>query len=67
MNGHSEALNGEPVADNGRSRISVLVVGAGIGGLTCALECWRKGFQVQILERSPEEKLIGIRLDVSKY
>ena len=33
--------------------ISVLVVGAGIGGLTAALECWRKGHSVRILERAP--------------
>ena len=32
--------------------ISVLVVGSGIGGLMTALECWRKGHSVQILERS---------------
>lgn len=33
--------------------ISVLIVGAGIGGLTCALECWRQGHDVRIIERSP--------------
>ena len=33
--------------------ISVLVVGAGIGGLTAALECWRKGHSVRIFERAP--------------
>lgn len=33
--------------------IDVLIVGAGLGGLTCALECWRKGHNVQILDRSP--------------
>lgn len=32
--------------------ITVLVVGAGIGGLLSAMECWRKGHSVQILERS---------------
>ena len=31
---------------------SVLIVGSGIGGLMTALECWRKGFSVKILERS---------------
>ncbi|KAH8166781.1 hypothetical protein CIB48_g1435 [Xylaria polymorpha] len=33
--------------------ISILIVGAGLGGLTCALECWRKGHNVRIIERSP--------------
>ena len=32
--------------------ITVLVVGAGIGGLTTAIESWRKGHSVRILERS---------------
>lgn len=32
--------------------ISVLIVGAGIGGLMTALECWRKGLRVKVLERS---------------
>lgn len=39
--------------------ISVLIVGGGIGGLMCALECWRKGHQVRVLERSRWEQLIG--------
>ncbi|KAI7673305.1 hypothetical protein KC322_g15767, partial [Hortaea werneckii] len=34
------------------SGISVLIVGAGVGGLMAALECHRKGHQVRILERS---------------
>ena len=32
--------------------IFVLIVGSGIGGLMSALECWRKGHSIQILERS---------------
>ena len=32
--------------------ISVLIVGSGIGGLMSALECWRKGHSIRILERS---------------
>ena len=32
--------------------ISVLIIGSGIGGLMSALECWRKGHSIQILERS---------------
>jgi cation diffusion facilitator CzcD-associated flavoprotein CzcO len=32
--------------------ISILIVGAGVGGIMTALECWRKGHTVRILERS---------------
>lgn len=32
--------------------ISVLIVGSGIGGLITALQCWRKGLSIKILERS---------------
>ena len=46
----------EQLPDTG---VSVLIVGAGIGGLTCALECWRRGHQVRILERSKTENLLG--------
>lgn len=42
--------------DNG---IKVLIVGAGIAGLQAALECWRKGCSVEILERSSELSSIG--------
>lgn len=33
------------------SGISVLVVGGGIGGLTCAIEAYRKGHDVRLVER----------------
>ena len=39
--------------------ISILIVGAGVGGLMTALEGWRKGFQVRVLERSPCEVTTG--------
>ncbi|KAF3047955.1 hypothetical protein E8E11_009306 [Didymella keratinophila] len=38
---------------------SVLVVGAGIGGLTFAIEAYRKGHDVRIIERSPEGQYSG--------
>ncbi|KAF4629075.1 hypothetical protein G7Y89_g9071 [Cudoniella acicularis] len=34
------------------SGISILIVGAGIGGIMTALECYRKGHTVRIIERS---------------
>lgn len=39
--------------------ISVLVVGAGIGGLTFAIEAYRKGHDVRVVERSPEGQCSG--------
>ena len=44
------------------SGLNVLVVGAGPGGLFTALECWRKGHSVQILEKTTEPSSIGILL-----
>jgi 2-polyprenyl-6-methoxyphenol hydroxylase-like FAD-dependent oxidoreductase len=39
--------------------VSVLVVGAGIGGLTFAIEAYRKGHDVRVVERSPEGQYSG--------
>ncbi|KAF4469575.1 hypothetical protein FALBO_3520 [Fusarium albosuccineum] len=33
--------------------VNVLIAGAGLGGITCALECWRKGHNVRVIDRSP--------------
>lgn len=41
------------------SGISVLIVGAGVGGLVACLECWRKGHKVQIVEKSPSRLTSG--------
>ncbi|KAK4494012.1 hypothetical protein PRZ48_015198 [Zasmidium cellare] len=37
----------------------VLVVGAGNGGLQAALECWRKGFDVELLEKQDHISPLG--------
>jgi len=42
-----------------RTGISVLVVGAGVGGLMSALECRRKGHDVRIIERAPALSTAG--------
>ncbi|PLB33951.1 uncharacterized protein BDW47DRAFT_113132 [Aspergillus candidus] len=39
--------------------ISVLIVGGGVAGLLAALECWRKGHDVRILEKSLSRTLSG--------
>ncbi|KAK7419276.1 hypothetical protein QQX98_003428 [Neonectria punicea] len=41
------------------SGIKVIVVGAGFGGLTAAIECHRQGHNVEIYESFPELKVLG--------
>ncbi|KAI6984540.1 hypothetical protein KC329_g7659, partial [Hortaea werneckii] len=47
-----EMMNNAPLHHYPRSGITVLIVGTGFGGLTAALECYRKGHDVRILERN---------------
>ncbi|KAH6843450.1 hypothetical protein B0I37DRAFT_408286 [Chaetomium sp. MPI-CAGE-AT-0009] len=42
-----------------KSGIKVIVVGAGFGGLTAAIECHRQGHDVSIYENFPELKTLG--------
>ncbi|KAL1617751.1 hypothetical protein SLS56_010851 [Neofusicoccum ribis] len=42
-----------------KTGIDVLIVGAGFGGLTAAIECHRQGHSVQIYESFPELKSLG--------
>lgn len=42
--------------------MKVVVVGAGNGGLTTAMECWRKGFDVVVLERAAELSPLGVSI-----
>jgi 2-polyprenyl-6-methoxyphenol hydroxylase-like FAD-dependent oxidoreductase len=39
--------------------ISVLIVGGGIAGLMAALEMWRQGLDVKIIERAPARLTAG--------
>lgn len=45
--------------DGTRSRIKVIIIGAGFGGLTAAVECHRQGLDVEIYEAFPELKVLG--------
>lgn len=42
--------------------IKVVIIGAGVGGLTAALECWRKGCEVVVLERANDLSQSGTYL-----
>lgn len=42
-----------------KTGIKVIVVGAGFGGLTAAIECHRQGHDVEIYEAFPELKILG--------
>ena len=47
------------------SRDPVIVVGAGIGGLTCALALLRRGIEVEVYEQAPELREIGAGVQIS--
>ncbi|KAK7455004.1 hypothetical protein CaCOL14_006066 [Colletotrichum acutatum] len=42
----------------------VLIIGAGLGGLACAIACRREGFEVVVLERANRLVLIGAGLQL---
>lgn len=42
-----------------KTGIKVIVVGAGFGGLTAAIECHRQGHDVEVYEAFPELKILG--------
>ncbi|GKT60048.1 salicylate hydroxylase [Colletotrichum tofieldiae] len=46
------------------SNLKVIIVGAGIGGLTCAIACRREGFEVVVLERANRIVPMGAGIQV---
>jgi 2-polyprenyl-6-methoxyphenol hydroxylase-like FAD-dependent oxidoreductase len=47
------------MAETGQATLPVLVAGGGIGGIAAALALVRRGFEVQVLEQSPQLGEIG--------
>ncbi|TQN65307.1 FAD-dependent monooxygenase OpS4, partial [Colletotrichum shisoi] len=46
------------------SSLKVIIVGAGIGGLTCAIACRREGFEVAVLERASRIVPMGAGMQI---
>ncbi|KAF2462267.1 putative MAK1-like monooxygenase [Lineolata rhizophorae] len=51
--------NGHVNGEKSKTGIKVVIVGAGFGGLTAAIECHRQGHDVEIYESFPELKTLG--------
>ena len=49
----------------GVSRDPIIIVGAGIGGLTCALALSLRGIEVEVYEQAPELREIGAGVQIS--
>lgn len=50
----SKELYGITRVKESASRLRILIVGCGLGGLVTAIACKRSGHEVTILEQSPE-------------
>jgi salicylate hydroxylase len=48
-----------------RDKITILIAGAGIGGLTAALSLLRKGFDVEIYDQAPSLREVGAGVQIS--
>ncbi|KAJ5541420.1 hypothetical protein N7494_006496 [Penicillium frequentans] len=44
--------------------MKVIIVGAGLGGLACAIACCREGIDVVVLEKSPEAQEAGAGIQI---
>ncbi|EMC96381.1 hypothetical protein BAUCODRAFT_130994 [Baudoinia panamericana UAMH 10762] len=60
VNGHTNGhTNGLVAPERPSSGIKVIIVGAGFGGLTAAIECHRQGHTVEMYESFRELKVLG--------
>lgn len=60
-------MSGSLIPEYPPTGLEVIVIGAGFGGLTAAIECARKGHKVQILERSPKWSQLGDIISISTF
>jgi salicylate hydroxylase len=44
--------------------MKVVIVGAGLGGLACAISCRRNGLEVLVLEKAPEILPVGAGIQI---
>lgn len=47
------------------SGVNILIAGGGISGCTAAMECWRQGHNVRVLERESGDVFTGKVLSVN--
>lgn len=55
-----------PIAEYPKTGIQVVIVGAGFGGLTAAIECTLKGHEVIVLEKTPSWEQLGDIISISE-
>lgn len=53
-------MESRPLGSYPPTGIDVLIVGTGLGGLSAALECKRKGHDVRVLERNADINVAGM-------
>lgn len=56
-----------PIAQYPKTGIRVIIVGAGFGGLTAAIECTLKGHTAIIVEKTPTFEQLGDIISISEY
>jgi 2-polyprenyl-6-methoxyphenol hydroxylase-like FAD-dependent oxidoreductase len=56
-----------PIAQYPPTGLQVVIVGAGFGGLTAAIESKLKGHDVVVLEKAPEWKHLGDIISISRF
>jgi thioredoxin reductase len=55
-----------PIASYPKTNIKIVIVGAGFGGLTAAVESKLKGHEVIVLDKTPKWGQLGDIISISK-